>query len=196
MKFIGILTLITVAVLISGCDKKDDKNEAASGNRGSEDSSLIIGTWKDPSTGRINIYKTDTYTSQFVKTYDNLGYKFDATSYWSYAEKGTKRVQPNDRNVTKIDIERTSCKVYITPTTSQATSDFNNVSKCTFTDWSINTKKDISSCTDALVQAHCVASSSKNIYFIEDNKLYFGYAQSHDADGYSDVLRLDYMERQ
>ncbi len=105
-------------------------------------------------------------------------------------------VQPNDRNVTKGDLERTSCLVYMTPITAQTVSDFNNASECSFTDWSLNVQKDVSNCTNLSVQSHCVASSSKNIYFIEDNKLYAGYAQYPDEDGYSDVLRLTYMDRQ
>ena len=196
MKFIGVLTLIMVVVLISGCDKKSEDDDMPSSEKGEKQSSFIQGTWKDSSNGRINIYEESTYTSQFVKTYSSLGYKFDATSYWTYVEKGTKRVQPNDKNVTKIDIARTSCKVYMTPTTAQSTLDFNNASKCTFSNWSINIQKDVSNCTETLVQAHCVVSSSKNIYFIEDNKLYFGYTQYPDADGYSDVLKLTYMQRQ
>ena len=194
---IWLISLAVASMLFVGCGSSDDSGDKAPGTTSSPTSSnSIVGTWKDLSNGRVNIYAQSTYSSQFIKTYSSSGYEFDATSYWSYTEKGTKLVQPNDRNVTKVDLVRTGCKVYMTPVTAQAVSDFNNASKCTFTDWSINVQKDVSSCTDTLIQANCIASNSKNIYFIEDNKLYFGYAQYPDADGYSDVLRLDYMQRQ
>ena len=192
---IELISLLIAMNLLTGCGGSDSQDTT---NTFQEEiiSSSIIGSWKDLDTGRVNTYTDNNYTSQISKVYSDLGYSYKATEYWVYSEHGTKLIQPNDRNVTNVDIERKSCVAYMTPNTVQTVSDFNNELKCSFSDWSLNTAKDVSNCGEALIQASCVASSSKNIYFIENNKLYVGYAQYKDADGYSNVLRLTYMQRQ
>ena len=193
---IVLMSLVTISILLSGCGGGDSTDGTPTSAGTPKTSSSLIGSWEDTNTGRVNTYSDNNYTSHVSKVYSDLGYSYDATEYWVYSENGTKILQPNDRNVTKVDIERKSCVAHMTPNTVQTVSDFNNELKCSFSDWSLNTAKDVSNCTEALVQASCVTSSSKNIYFIENNKLYVGYTQYKEADGYPYVLKLTYMQRQ
>ena len=176
----SILTLtVTTALLLNGCSGGGDSSLT------STDGSLSLdGTWFDG-------LETKTFSGTDFSTamaFDTSDMQYDVNSSGTLDVNGTKLIQPNDLNVTKISLTHTSCSGTATYKTQPDVDTANAYEYCGYTDWVINVQKDISTCS-------CV--DKKDIYYIDGSTLQFGdYMQGLDADGYPEGLSTYLFLRQ
>lgn len=176
----SILTLtVTTALLLNGCSGGGDSSLT------STDGSLSLdGAWFDG-------LETKTFSGTDFTTamaFDTSDMQYDVNGSGAMDINGTKLIQPNDLNVTKIELTYASCSSTTTYKRQDLVDNANTFEYCGYTDWVIDVQKDTSACA-------CVGG--KDIYHIDTTGLRFGdYALGLDADGFPEGLSIYYLYRQ
>jgi len=173
-----LMSVLAVGVLaITGCGSNDDSE----GDSGSCNTTLT-GTWTqhtvDTNGGVSNT--TIQFDNCQLKLIGNSSSGINFTTSGTHEETGSKTVQPNNVEVTKITSTINSAQW--TPTTEDITNTLNVNAVCGFTDWAINVPKE-------LTGSECNKGNqvNKDIYLITSNSLMFG-DDSNGSDGYPEAL--------
>lgn len=197
-RFLAVALVTMLA--ISGCSSN-------SSDGGSGGSTLPGGGGTTPiGGGSTSSYLNGSWTSEEGFSITFTGSNFNATGDMSdngvlihfnetghFVDHGTKRVQPNDRLVHKIEGTTDTCVATMTLSDAEQVTTFNEMNYCGG-NWTVNDPKDVSDCEQI---GMCDYTTDKDIAYIESDRLYFGDDdQGVDAEGYPETLETDYLTRQ
>jgi len=186
-KYTTVALSLAVLLMTSGCGTDDSDN----GGGDTTQKTKYEGTWA-PSDGM-----TITLNGSTLKIAGN-GTENDVMSTvrgtGSFSIDGTKKIQPNDKTVDKITHSIVTCSTTLTPLTDNVTIALNADGTCDG-GWVVNVAKDTSDCIfpgDSKTVCEDMKEASKTIFYLDGNKIHTGDdEQSHDADGYPNVLGSD-----
>ena len=197
IKMSRFLAVVLVTMLaISGCSS--NSSDSSSGGStlpggggttpggGGSTSSYLDGTWTT-GEGFRTTFTGSNYNGTGDMSDNGVVIHFNETGHW--VDRGTKRVQPNDRLVHKIEGTTDTCVATMTLSDADQVTAFNEMNYCGG-NWTVNVAKDVSDCAQ---MGMCDNSTDKDIAYIESDRLYFGDdTQGVDAEGYPEALDLEY----